>query len=157
MPVDASCWSINIVWSPISKLSRATCQPSVDVPGAYRLFADRHSPLWPEKSFAAILLTSYFQECWEPDICYLGQGTSQHITQIGNRDILECAICKFPSTSLLGALSQQDPSAQYPYEGLDHAKDTRHHSLDLLSLCGASGSMSRAKSSSHLQSVILFA
>ena len=24
-------------------------------------FADRHSPLWPEKSFAAILLTSYFQ------------------------------------------------------------------------------------------------
>ena len=26
--------------------------------------------------------------------------------------------------------SQQDPSAQYPYEGLDHAKATWHHSLD---------------------------
>ena len=25
MAVDASCWSINMVWSPISKLSRATC------------------------------------------------------------------------------------------------------------------------------------
>ena len=55
--------------------------------------------------------------------------------------------------------SQQDPSAQYPYEGLDHAKATWHHSLDLLSLCGASGSESRAKSSSssHLQSVMSLA
>ena len=24
----------------------------------------------------------------------------------------------------------QDPSTQYPYKGLDHAKDTWHHSLD---------------------------
>ena len=33
------------LWSPISKLSRATCQPSVHVPGAYHSFAQRRSLL----------------------------------------------------------------------------------------------------------------
>ena len=61
MAVDASCWSINMVWSLISKPLRATCQPSVNVPVAYHSSADRHSPLWPEMSFAVFLLTSYCQ------------------------------------------------------------------------------------------------
>ena len=49
MAVDASCWSINMVWSPISKLSRATCQPSVDVPVAYHSLAQRHILLLPNE------------------------------------------------------------------------------------------------------------
>ena len=42
MAVDASCWSI-------SKLSRATCQPSVDVPVAYHSLAQRHILLLPNE------------------------------------------------------------------------------------------------------------
>ena len=49
MAVDASCWSINMVWSPISKLSKTTCQPSVDVPVAYHSLAQRHILLLPNE------------------------------------------------------------------------------------------------------------
>ena len=46
MAVDASCWSINMIWSQINKPSRATCQPS-GVPVAYHSFAQRHILLLP--------------------------------------------------------------------------------------------------------------
>ena len=49
MLVEASCWSIDVVWSPINKPSRATCQPSMDVTVAYCSFTQRHILLLPNE------------------------------------------------------------------------------------------------------------
>ena len=51
MPVDASCWSIDVVWSPINKPSRVTCQPSMDVTVAYCSFTQRYILLLPKEFF----------------------------------------------------------------------------------------------------------
>ena len=49
MLVEASCWSIDVVWSPINKPSRATCQPPMDVTVAYCSFTQRHILLLPNE------------------------------------------------------------------------------------------------------------